>query len=242
MKKIELELSAISHTGDKDYEYHINTILGVLRELVNAHNELLDTHTVKEGECFTKDCDNIPLFCEPCSTYKKEKPTTPEKSMTLPDGKEVRTSYSEIFDQDGKSIEGITAIQAFNGAIIVDTAKKMYCNNTEIFKTNISFEGVATSEKKCCDECKCNGMAIEDNLGVYHVACTNHNGSCHNLGCPCHKPVIYEEPCMCPPCMRMRIEEGKRNKNKETNLPTSSYEVTCGRCEKSIKHSCGAVK
>lgn len=29
---------------------------------------------------------------------------------------------------------------------------------------------------------------------------------------------------------------------KETKLPTSSYEVTCGRCEKSIKHSCGAVK
>lgn len=238
MKKIELELSAISHTGDKDYEYHINTILGVLRELVNAHNRLLNTHTVKVKEEHL--CLNG-VVGTTCNNPECQ-PTTPEKSMTLPDGKEVRTSYSEIFDQDGKSIEGITAIQAFNGAIIVATAKKMYCNNTEIFKTNISFEGVATSEKKCCDECKCNGMAIEDNLGVYHVACTNHNGSCHNLGCPCHKPVIYEEPCMCPPCMRMRIEEGKRNKNKETNLPTSSYEVTCGRCEKSFKHSCGPEK
>lgn len=27
----------------------------------------------------------------------------------------------------------------------------------------------------------------------------------------------------------------------QEKLPTSSYEVTCGRCEKSIKHSCGRV-
>lgn len=28
---------------------------------------------------------------------------------------------------------------------------------------------------------------------------------------------------------------------EKRKLPTSSYEVTCGRCEKSIKHSCGRV-
>lgn len=39
----------------------------------------------------------------------------------------------------------------------------------------------------------------------------NHKGYCHYEDCQCH----------------------------QENLPTSSYEVTCGRCEKSIKHSCG---
>lgn len=121
--------------------------------------------------------------------------TTPEKNMTLPDGKEVRTSYSEIFDQDGKPIEGITAIQAFNGAIIVATANKMYCNKPEIFKTSSSFEEVATPEKKCCFNC-----------GIGSDGCTNKDCSCH-----------------------------------QEKLPTSSYEVTCGRCEKSISHKCGRV-
>lgn len=35
-------------------------------------------------------------------------------------------------------------------------------------------------------------------------------------------------------CSRPDLKEEKK-------LPTSSYEVTCGQCEKSIKHSCGTV-
>ena len=42
--------------------------------------------------------------------------------------------------------------------------------------------------------------------------------------------------------------EEQEKENKEDNdfiesikLPTSSYEVTCGRCEKSISHKCGRV-
>ena len=133
MKKIELELSAISHSGDKDYEYHINTVLGVLRELVDAHNELLDTHTVKEEplknwkgcpDCFYGEGEDHDIECESL----KEEPTTPEK--------------------------------------------------------------------KCTD--------------------LRHMGMGESFYCP--SPIHQEK------------------------LPTSYYEVTCGRREKSIKHSCGVVR
>ena len=200
MKKIE----RLNNVYSQEQLLNYGMISRTVNALVDSHNELLDTHTVKEEplknwkgcpDCFYGEGEDHDIECESL----KEKPTTPEKSMTLPDGKEVRTSYSEIFDQDGKSIEGITAIQAFNGAIIVATAKKMYCNNPEIFKTNISFEEVATPEKKCCDWC---------------ISIIKGDNSCMRKSCPCH----------------------------QEKLPTSSYEVTCGRCEKSIKHSCGAVK
>jgi len=207
MKKIERLCGVYSQEQLLNY----GMISRKVNELIDSHNELLDTHTVKEEplknwkgcpDCFYGEGEDHDIECE----SSKEKPTTPEKSMTLPDGKEVRTSYSEIFDQDGKSIEGITAIQAFNGAIIVATANKMYCNNPEIFKTSSSFEEVATPEKRCvCGEHEILGGAEVERGGV------------------CHRP---NNPCYI-------IEE--------TELPTSSYEVTCGRCEKSISHKCGRV-
>lgn len=190
MKKIE----RLNNVYSQEQLLNYGMISRKVNELVNAHNELLDTHTVKEEplknwkgcpDCFYGEGEDHDIECE----SSKEEPTTPEKSMTLPDGKEVSTSYSEIFDQDGKSIEGITAIQAFNGAIIVATAKKMYCNNTEIFKTNISFEEVATPEKR------------EDSP-------------------------------------RPQGEDWKEGIKPQK----ASYEVTCGRCEKSFKHSCGPEK
>ena len=141
MKKIELELSAISHSVDKNYEYHINTVLGVLRELVDAHNELLDTHTVK----------------------------VKEEHLCL------------------------------NG--VVGTT----CNNPECQPTTPE-KKIHTAPMKKCKICKMD-----------------------------YCPECFE---FCPMCPRPSVSD----RHQEEKLPTSSYEVTCGRCEKSIKHSCGAVK
>lgn len=199
--------------------------VNALIEYLDEQAKLLDTHTVKEekGECthqfITVDTGvSQKRRCAFCNKDEpqKEEPTTPELNKT-----------GGTYHWNGQPNT---------------PEKKCTCGSKSVHhKESCPMAWSKSPEKKCCDECICNGMAVEDNLGMYHIACNNHNGSCHNSSCPCHKPVIDEEPCMCPPCRRMRIEEGKRNKNKETKLPTSSYEVTCGRCEKLFYHRCGKV-
>ncbi len=238
MKKIE----RLNNVYSQEQLLNYGMISRKVNELIDAHNELLDTHTVKEdnelmrwagdhywdslenektlilkhlesfkptntvkeyGHC-NKCAAGAVCYIDDCPCHQNEEPTTPEKSMTLPDGKEVSTSYSEIFDQDGKPIEGIIAIQALNGAIIVATAKKMYCNKPEIFKTSSSFEEVSTPEKKWLPYCRKCGLVERECLATF-----NHE-------------FESDEPVK--------------------KLPSSSYEVTCGRCEKSFKHSCGPEK
>lgn len=67
------------------------------------------------------------------------------------------------------------------------------------------------------EQCDCNGM---------------HEGNCPD---PRVELTTPEKKC----CENHFLGIGSCHQEK---LPTSSYEVTCGRCEKSIKHSCGAVK
>ena len=43
------------------------------------------------------------------------------------------------------------------------------------------------NKKECCEKCKCLGMTQEDHLGKYSIACTNHDGDCHNPECICHQ-------------------------------------------------------
>jgi hypothetical protein len=50
------------------------------------------------------------------------------------------------------------------------------------------------------------------------------------------EPTTPEKKCWCGNA----FGDCPSSHNQE-KLPTSSYEVTCGRCEKSIKHSCGRV-
>ena len=71
-----------------------------------------------------------------------------------------------------------------------------------------------------------------------------HTKSCKDCVCVEHgQPTTPEKRCCSIDgkdgyhsllCSRPDLKEEKK-------LPTSSYEVTCGRCEKSIKHSCGRV-
>lgn len=39
----------------------------------------------------------------------------------------------------------------------------------------------------CCEECKCTGESMEVPDGLVSVACTWHNGDCHNEKCNCHQ-------------------------------------------------------
>lgn len=75
--------------------------------------------------------------------------------------------------------------------------------------------------------------------------------TCNNSEC---QPTTPEKKCGCTDVVlcKEHFPEWERNHpivkspvekpvTPEKKLPTSSYEVTCGRCEKSIKHSCGRV-
>jgi hypothetical protein len=66
--------------------------------------------------------------------------------------------------------------------------------------------------------------------------------------CDCGKGYHKEEPttpekdydCKNDTLDYCHVHEDKCNEPPK-KLPTSSYEVTCGRCEKSVKHYCGRV-
>src|SRR3990167_2097123 len=60
-----------------------------------------------------------------------------------------------------------------------------YCNNS-----HCEFQSTPTKKEiKCCKECKCPGLAQNDALGQYHLACGCHDGSWHNSACICHTPT-----------------------------------------------------
>lgn len=87
-------------------------------------------------------------------------------------------------------------------------------------------EEPTTPEKNCCG---CFGkppISLGITLGGGEFLCQ----------CKCHQVGIRHVNPECPggDCDGRHGEIPKK-------LPTSSYEVTCGRCEKSIKHSCGRL-
>lgn len=79
---------------------------------------------------------------------------------------------------------------------------------------------------------------------------------CANYECPCHQtgrkmvllskeePTTTEKKCCdesCDDCRKDGFHSLDCPTRNQEKLPTYSYKVTCVRCEKSIKHSCGRV-
>ncbi len=86
----------------------------------------------------------------------------------------------------------------------------------------------------------------------YTLSVSTRNGTrkiCNNCGKDYQKeePTTPEKKCCDTWCVACEEKGIKRcihtcsPYSHQVKLPTSSYEVTCGRCEKSIKHSCGRV-
>lgn len=88
-------------------------------------------------------------------------------------------------------------------------------------------------EENCLEKAK--AELIETHTVKVEKCCENGDLlTAHN--CLKEEPTTPEKKCWCT-----AIHEGECQQ-QEIKLPTSSYEVTCGRCEKSIKHSCGPVR
>ena len=230
MKKIERLYISNFPTTDP-LEEVVKMSLEKINELIDAHNELLETHTVKEeGELMFWARDHYwdslerekSMILKHLESFRPTSPSNSEKedgcsSKCRREGicekcafseKEEAKEEKEILLGEDRS-DGVH-VKLFgyrkDGVVYVTREEVKEQPTTPETKVKIScpdcpHEETNTPEKKCCENC--NGKKNQSNS--ISSVCSGH--------CLCHKE----------------------------NLPTSSYEVTCGRCEKSIKHSCGRV-
>ena len=181
----KLENTAKEFTSLDDYlTVFVIRITKKLNELVDAHNELLDTHTVKVKEEHL--CLNG-VVGTTCNNPECQ-PTTPEKKPHTAPMKKCKICKMDYCPE------------CFEFCPM--------CPQPAVFDQHQ--KETATPEKKCCEEVE---------------ICCSHNGNF--TGETSEIDNYTGRKCVCT-CHQVK-------------LPTSSYEVTCGRCEKSIKHSCGRV-
>ena len=89
MKKIEQIVNPETRTSKLEYLFELVVVIADrVEQLIDAHNELLDTHTVKEDEEECETCnwrESEIGYYSPCPAHNnevqdvKEEPTTPEK-------------------------------------------------------------------------------------------------------------------------------------------------------------------
>lgn len=252
MKKIErLELKLVWEMSEEKYRY---SVYDKLNELIDAHNELmnivnlllkrdeencfekakaelLDTHTVTipEGKWM---CSRGPGFCEDviCKP-SSDTHTVKEEDCYEECNQETNTHIKEC-------VRFKTLVEPKPGEpsyLFTARVGKIIEMNNPVYPPK---EEPTTPEKKhgkglcdtyhpddCCTENpKCDFYELKTTTTPEKKCCEWNEG---NDGGIYHLPT-------CP-------KYGNEKPTHQKELPTSSYEVTCGRCEKSIKHSCGRV-
>lgn len=182
-----------------------------INEIVRAHNELLETHTVHEpiGK-YSKDTGHLVIcssqsgspfechICNPSHTVKEPK----------------RTIWVEE--------------AAYNRGYVT--------GRTDCEKSHTVASPSNSEKEEVKEECRCQSGELK--TGVKWASWSSGDCPVHPDKSPFDKeqPTTPEKKC----CNEERPHY--HGNDGHTYLkPYSSYEVTCGRCEKSIKHSCGRV-
>lgn len=222
MKKIDdiLEPGGVINLNADVENPHFEFLILVataVQKLIDAHNELLETHT--------EETSNLGFIRQ----YLGEVP--PDRTFTAKELWEVFNAFAPLMtiEQEKEIVEAIKGIETHT---VKEERVECHCGN-----------GVDCPEE-CCALCEC--ATYED--GVHTKSTCN-----TPIDCPCHKEEVKEEKTTpdkkcCDDCKKYELGvncqcvcHGVLPRHQGEKLTTSSYEVTCGRCEKSIKHSCGRV-
>lgn len=219
------------------YPVHFPTLQMVIekvQELVDTHNKLLETHS--EPVIFDKGVMETELG--PVEYEYGYDPHILDKVGN----KNMKKGNITIHDLGyGHGKYGIESKGAYPFLVRVDIKelKDLHSLLSEILETDTVKEECEHQYSVGCFKCGATEPQNEEP--------TTPEKKCEDCGitlCDKHLPPLQEKKC-CEKCedglnkiIRLMCEFCPCHQEK---LPTSSYEVTCGRCEKSIKHSCGRV-